>query len=227
MEIIGQRGSWALRVLGRELGMLRGPRLPESINGYLFETHWLWWLALAVIGAALWYRGRTVGAEGTLMARIGTIAVGMALLWAALAMVIDTPAERLYRAHQSMADAAAKGDMDRLVSFLADDFRCPQLDVKDLGSARAELSARLKGFGIRGSTITKYQPVVARDSATVNVALLTETAEGTILTNWRLVWADEPGGDWRIKAAELQKINNQNVPADLVIPTGKGDLLGM
>ncbi len=227
MDIIGQTGGRALGVLGRELGMLRAPRLPDSLNGYLFETHWAVWLTVGVIGAALWYRGRTIGAEGALMARVGTIAAAVALVWAALAMVIDTPAERLYRAHRAMADAAAKADMDTLVSFLADDFRCPQLDVKNLGSARPELSARLKAFGIRSSTITKYETVVAGDSATVHLALLTESAEGTILTNWRLVWADEPGADWRIKDAELQKINNQNVPADLVIPTGKGDLLGM
>jgi hypothetical protein len=226
MDIIGQTGASTSGVF-QHLALIRSPRLPDSVGGFLFETHWVYWAALAVVGLALWYRGRSVGAEGSVMARAGAIAAGVALVWAALAMVIDTPAERLYRAHRSMAEAAAKGDMDTLVGFLADDFRCPQLGVKDLGAARPELSERLKSYGIRSSTITKYDKTASGDSATVHLTLLTETAQGSILTGWRLVWADVPGLDWRIKTAELQQINNQNIPSDLVIPSSKNEMMDL
>ncbi len=224
-NIIGQTAGGTLRVLGGTLGQLRSPSLPTSISGALFETHWLAWVVLLVVGLAVWYRGRTLGAQGVTTARVGAIVAGVALVWAGLAMVVDTPAERLYKAHTGMAAAADKGDMDRLVGYLADDFRCPQLGIETLGDSREELSTRLKSYGIKENHIMNYHTVISGDEATVKVAILTTMDTGPITTTWRLVWADVPGADWRIKTAELLKIGDQDV-GDLKIPQNRGDMSG-
>lgn len=231
MEIIGQVAGAAFTLFsqggglgGMVLGLIRAPALPESMEAFLFENHWLYWAIGLALGLTLAYRGRTLTNQG--MLRVGVAIAAVAVLWGGAALLVDTPAERLYAAHKGMAAAAAAGDVDKLVGYLANNFTCPQLDIEDARDSREALEAALKANGIKGSTITSYHSTINHGVAQVSLTLLTETQGGAVKTNWRLTWADVPGEDWRIQEAELEAVDDQPVNSDFRIPKQGGELPG-
>jgi hypothetical protein len=227
MEIIGQMAGAAFTLFGQSgcggtemLGLIRAPSMPESTGAFLFENHWLYWVVGLALGLTLAYRGRTMPSKG--MARAGVAIAVLSVLWACAALVVDTPAERLYAAHKGMAAAAAKGDVEALMGYLANDFTCPQLGIEDVKNSRDALEAALKTNGVKGSTITGYRTRVNHHVAQVMVTLITETNLGMVKTSWQLVWADIPGQDWRIRQADLQTINDEPVNSGFRIPEQGG-----
>jgi len=172
-------------------------------------------MAILVAGTAFYWGGVR---QDPRLRRIG-IGVGIAaLFWIFLALAIDTPAERLYRAHKDLADAAKNGDVDRIVSYLEPDFQATVLGVNKAGIAKEEIGARLKTYGVKGSTIRFYHSTHSGPAAFTQLNLLTQTEMGPVLTTWQLSWDDVPGQDWRIRDAELVKLGDEAVGQGTVLP---------
>jgi len=146
--------------------------------------------------------------------------VGIATIaWMLLAFTIDTPAERLYRAHTDLATAAKNGDVDRIVSYLEPNFQAAVLGVDKAGAAKEEIGTRLKTYGVKGSTIRSYKSTIAGPAAFTQMNVLTQTdIAGPVLTSWQLSWDDVPGEDWRIRDVELVKIGDEAVGQGTVLP---------
>lgn len=200
------------------LAALRSPAfLPDSLASLLFENHWSYWIVALLAAAVLFYIS-----NARQNARLRNISLALAALtglWALLAFLILTPAERLYNAHTGLADAAKNGDVDRIVSYLAPNFQASVLDIPSIDVAREEISARLNTFGIQGSTIRYYKYTLHGHTAFTQFNILTQTSTaGPILTSWNLSWDDLPGEDWRIRNAELTKIGDQDVSPGTIIP---------
>ncbi|MGN6371039.1 MAG: hypothetical protein ACTHN5_22520 [Phycisphaerae bacterium] len=200
------------------LAALRSPAfLPDSLASLLFENHWSYWIVALLAAAVLFYIS-----NARQNARLRNISLALAALtglWALLAFLILTPAERLYNAHTGLADAAKNGDVDRIVSYLAPNFQASVLDIPSIDVAREEISARLNTFGIQGSTIRYYKYTLHGHTAFTQFNILTQTSTaGPILTSWNLSWDDLPGEDWRIRNAELTMIGDQDVSPGTIIP---------
>ncbi len=200
------------------LALLRSPSaLPTPIASFLFENHWPYWILALAVAALLFY---LAGARQDRRLRTASLTLAaLTLLWALLALTIDTPAERLYNAHLALADAAQHGDIDRIFSFLSPDFHAAALDISDASAAKDEIAARLKTYGIKSSTIRFYKSTLQGPTAFTQLNLLTQTSTtGPILTSWNLSWDDLPNADWKIRDAELTRIGDQDLPAGTIIP---------
>lgn len=199
--------------------LIRAPSfLAPSVAGVVFENHWVWWAAVLVLGAVLWYVARL--RDDTRLRRAGQVAAGVAVLWAAVAITVDTPAERLHAAHTNLAAAVEVADMDRVFSFFEPDFLVPQLDLRgaELALARRQLAHTLNDHAIKESTITDFQATVQSDGTAVSrFTVLTASSDGLIKSTWQLSWNDNPGADWRIQNARLLKLGDQEIPGDLII----------
>ncbi|HEY4328759.1 MAG TPA: hypothetical protein VGN88_03415, partial [Phycisphaerae bacterium] len=173
---------------------LRSPSfLPTGITAILFENHYLWWLAAIVLGAALIFVARSRSDRRLL--RAGQIILALTLLWLLSARLIDTPAERLYNAHVALADAAAKADVDRLLSYFEPHF---SIDSIKIGSdtlptaAREEIATALKQYGIKDSTYRAYAQELFTDrTAATRFTILTQSEMDPILSSWVVSWNDE------------------------------------
>jgi hypothetical protein len=204
--IIGQTPLGALPISG--ILALRSPGfLPEA----MFETHWLYWVAAAVVAVILLHLGRSRADKYLL--RIGLIVGALTVLWVAAAMVFDTPGERLRAAHNALAEAATANDVDKIVSYLAPDFRSTALGITVSADAKDNLAAILKSAGIRKNHITAYSSERSGSNATTRLTVITESSNGAVKTSWQLFWEDIPGSDWKITTADLLKINDQEVGA--------------
>jgi hypothetical protein len=201
------------------LALLRTPSfLPQSAAAFLFETHWSWWAATAVLAATLFYIARA-RADRRLL-RTGQILLALTALWLAAALLIDTPAERLYTAHTSLANAVAQADLDRVFSCFDADFTVPSLALRgtDLVAAKTQLAATLKDNGIKDSTFTAFAATVhSNGTALSRITVRTTSNLGLIQTTWQLSWTDAPGQDWKIQHADLLKIGDEPFPANALI----------
>ncbi len=220
-HIIGQTPFLPLAHLGESIrgviGAIRSPSFfSDEVAGTLFDSHWLWWLAIVAVGAVLYFAGRS-RADKNLFA-LGLGAIGVAIAWTLLALTFDSPSERLYAAHKGLAQAAADHDIDRMLTFLSKDFLAPQVGITADAATRDELNSRLNSYGIRSTYIRSFRFTRQNAIAVTDVTLLTESNMGAIPTTWQLSWNDVPGEDWKIVRANLLKISDQPVPRDLIIP---------
>ncbi len=145
--------------------------------------------------------------------------VALLAVWMLAAYLIDTPRERLYRAHVGLAQAARDADADRILSYFSPDFNSPALGVTHAQIAREEIGSRLKNYGIKGSTITFYRSDIAGKTAFTTVTLVTQTdAAGLVRTTWNLSWDDVAGADWKVREADLIKLGDEAVSTDRLLP---------
>jgi len=221
LHIIGQspfRPSAHLgEALGGMLGAIRSPSyFSDAVAGTLFESHWLWWLAIVAVGVVLYMVGGNRADRN--LVKLGIGAMALAAAWIVLAFAFDSPGERLLEAHKGLAKAAADHDIDRMMTYLAKDFLAPQVGITADAATREELSSRINSYGIRTTYITTYRYTRQNAIAVSDVTLLTESNMGGIKTTWQLSWNDVPGEDWKIVRASLMKLGDQAVPRDLIVP---------
>ena len=193
--------------------------LPDFASTLLFENHWAWWVAAAAVAGTLLFVGRHRANRSFQWAGAGLIV--FAIVWIITALAFDTPAERLRTAHREMASAAANHDVGKILSFLAPDFTCPNLEIH-MDSARSEARSRIgeliSHYGIRDIYITRYESTFSGDTALTHLTLLTNTeGAGTVKTSWQLYWKDTPDSDWKISHATLTSLGGTPVPSDSLI----------
>jgi hypothetical protein len=203
LPIIGQTPLAALRI--PDILAVRSPGfLPEVI----FETHWLYWVAGAAVALILLHLGRSRADKN--LFRIGLILAAGTVLWVAAALLLDTPGERLRDAHNALAEAATKNDVDKILTYLAPNFRSTALGITVSADAKDNLAAILKSAGIRKNHITAYTSERSGNAATTHLTVITESSNGAVKTSWQLFWEDLPDSDWKINTADLLKINDQD-----------------
>jgi hypothetical protein len=213
--IIGQAGVRALGVF-EGLAVVRAPEwFGAGLTGFLFETQWLYWAAGIVLAAILFHLGRSRDDRRLKIA--AGVTVGLVLVWALLAYTFTTSQERLAIAHESMAEAARKGDVAGILAWFTADFQATALGIMEPGKAREEIDRRLKEFSIKKVTISNYRSDMVGDHAETRLTVSVEAAVQSVPTTWRLTWEDEPGVDWRVSQAELLKIGPQDAPPGFVI----------
>ena len=191
-------------------------RAPSFLPATLFDTHVTLWIILiaAGIATALYAHFKS---NRRLLTAAGA-ALLLILLWIASAMLLETPLERLHNAHSAMATAAQKGDTDTLLSYLAPDFTLQgvTLHAQGTSSDRDALSSQIRDSKIREVHILHYESkLTAPASATTTVTVFVTSDSLPPLTTWRVTWQDDPTADWRITAATLTRLGNEDVP-----PTG-------
>ena len=151
------------------------------------------------------------------LGQAGTIAVGITLLWALAATLIDTPAERLYAAHTALSDAVKRGDVDKIVSYLAPDFTTINLGIGPDSHPKELIAAILKENGVKETKIISYTCIQKESSALTSINVLTTMGQGSFLSGWQLSWDDMPHDDWKIRNARLLTLNNEKVPENMLL----------
>jgi len=216
LPIIGHPTSNALPQLA-ELASLRAPAfLPDSLNSFLFETHWMYWAAAAALSLILLHLGRSRANRPLTRAGLGVLLLTLA--WIAAAWLFVTPKERLYDAHQALAQAAKEGDVDKILSYFSDHFQCTALGITVPAEAHDQIATRLKSYGIKANHITAYTSEISGPTATTRLTIITESDLGPVKTTWRLTWEDLPRDDWKIELAELLKIGDNPTSEATFLP---------
>ena len=192
---------------------------PTSLAAWLFENHYALWLALVAAGAVLIFVARS--RADTRMLRAGQLTLALTLAWLLMARLFETPSERLYATHVALASAAAKPDLDAMLSFFDKRFTSPALNIgigDDPAKAKAELESRIKQIGIHDTTFTVYQPTLNDDAtASTHIIAITTSEMGPIKTEWSLSWNDLPADDWKLQNASLLRLGDQSVsPTEIV-----------
>jgi hypothetical protein len=188
------------------------PILSPSVSGVLFENHWLYWIALAVGGIILLAVANS-RADKRLF-KVGLAGIALAVLWAAAAFFVITPAERLFAAHAAMAEAAAHNDVDTLLSHMEPQAAINNLNLfsgTDSPAAREQIESSLKRVGIRQTHFTTYHVSLGAGVATTHFVAVTESDNGAIKSEWEILWTDNPNSDWRVTDATLLKLGDQPV----------------
>jgi len=194
--------------------------LPESITAVLFENHYVWWIALLVLGAALIFAARSRGDRRIL--RAGQSVLAVTLLWVVAARSFDTPSERLRAAHVGLADATAKADVNRILTYFEPGFTVEAGPVNiqpdmTVAAAKERIAAGLKQYGIKETTFRQYAITLNANGMAVSRFTALTLAEQPLLTTWRVSWDDVAGQDWRIHNATLVKIGDQEIkPGDFM-----------
>ena len=193
--------------------------LPDFASTLFFENHWAWWIAAGAVAGTLLFVGRQRANRSFQWAGAGVVV--LAIVWLITALAFDTPAERLRAAHHEMATAAANHDVDKILSFLAADFTCPNLDIhvdSARSGARSQIGELINHYGVREIYITRYESTFSGNTALTHLTLLTNTeASGTVKTSWQLYWKDIPASDWKIGNATLTSLGDTPVPPDSLI----------
>lgn len=199
------------------LAALRSPDFfSDQVAAFLFDSHWLWWLAIAAVAVVFFFLGRSRADKRLLQA--GIVAFAVTALWILVALLVASPGERLYNAHKGLAQAAAAHDVDRMLTYLSDNFLAPVIGITADVPARATIAGYLDRYGIKQTHITAYRYTRGTTTAVSDVTFITESSAGPIKTAWRLSWDDIAGQDWQIVRAELLRLQDQPVARDLVIP---------
>ena len=188
--------------------------LPDSVMGVLFENYYMWWVALLLLGAVLVFVARSRGDRRLL--RAGQMVLGVTLLWIIVARLVETPSERLYAAHLGLADATAKADVDRILSYFAPNFSVEAGPVNlqpdmSVSAAKERIAAGLKQYGIKETTYRQYAITLNADGTAVSRFTALTLADQPLLTTWRVSWDDVAGQDWRIHDATLVKLGDQEI----------------
>ena len=191
---------------------MRSPEfLPEALIRLLFETQIWYWAGGVGIGIILLMAGRNRASKPLLKSSLAVMAA--MLVWMLLAWIIVTPAERLYAVHSDLAATVKEGDnMDRLFSHMTDDFECPQLGERSLAEAKAIIGAALDRLHIKNNHVRAYKSKISGKTALTQVTFMTESETGWTKTTWELHWLDMPGGDWKIRVADFQTLNDSPAP---------------
>jgi hypothetical protein len=196
------------------IAALRAPvSFPEVLNVALFEAHWAWWIGLAGFGGLMIYLG--LSRADRLLQRIGAASLILATALILAALIVVTPAERLYAAHQGLAAAAKRGDVDQMLSYFASNFTINALGIHTdttNADAKSELASRIKEYGIKDNYIRDYKFTRRGPIAVTDITVLTQSSSGSIISSWEVSWDDLPGEDWKIAKARLTALNGQAVP---------------
>lgn len=201
----------ALRIPLSSLAVLRAPLF---VPATLFETHLALWLTAVAIGAIALAWGHMRNHLRTQQA--GAAILALSILWIAAAIIFDTPAERLHKAHVAMAADAERGDIDGLIQYLAPEFTIEGVAFpSEAGTPdRQQLAAQLRESHIREVSIRHYESTLTSASdAQTTVTVLVASDAIPPLTTWRVTWKDIPNADWRITAARLIRVGDEAVPA--------------
>jgi len=182
---------------------LRSPNFfSPSLAGFLFESHYLWWLALLVLGGVVLLVAYKRLDKRLTRAGVGVVA--LTLLWALAAFLIETPAERLYAAHVGLAKAAEKHDVDAIVGYCDPQFALKFTEISpNIDEAKKQIKGYMDSLNIKDTTFTRYDITLNPDgTAVTNFVAITRTDGGALQTTWRIIWADLPDQDWRIRSAD-------------------------
>jgi hypothetical protein len=188
---------------------------PSGLGGLLFESHWLVWLALAIVAAAFCWSGLRAGRP--VLVRIGGVLAALVICWIGIAMLIDTPRERLINANEALVNAAAHNDVPGVMAFLAPEI---VLGTWDRDQIQEQLENRFSQIHITGNFIRVLDVQDAGSTASVHLVVWTQTSDvGPFTTEWRLEWQDQSApGNWQIIYAQLISMNDQPLPPNSGIP---------
>jgi len=182
-------------------GWFRAPELfPDALSGFLFESHWVYWITLLALGGILSFL--RPAALGKYARPSGLILIVLAILWALAAHFVDTPAERLAAAHARILAAASAKEAQPIMDLLADDFR---FGTADRAAMLPMLEAAFRLVRPAGNTQRFYEADIIGHDAETRINILTTLDAGAsgmpagpYLTKWRLRWRDVAGQDWRL-----------------------------
>ncbi len=190
---------------------------PQGLARVLFENHWLLWGGLVIAAAAMMWRGLT-GADSKLR-NAGAIVLVIVLLWALLALLVETPRERLIACHQELVAAAQRKQTDVILQELAPNVRFGRWNLADI---QQTLSQRLAEINITHNYIRLLKVHISGHTAVSNMNVWTDTRNfgGPIISYWRFHWQDRRApGTWQITEIQLLRINNTPMPPGSVLPS--------
>lgn len=176
--------------MGYTLAAFRPPsNFPTGLAGFLFENHWFVWLALGCVAAALCWSG--FNTRKPILTRIGGGILLATMGWIVIAMLVDTPRERLMTANKTLVNAAAHSDLNGVMAFLSPEVVLGQWDRNQI---EAQLQDRFTEVHITGNFIrvldTDYS---GGQEATTHLVVWTQTSDvGPFTTEWRFQWQDYP-----------------------------------
>ncbi|HTV48805.1 MAG TPA: hypothetical protein VMG59_10225 [Phycisphaerae bacterium] len=203
--------------MGFTLAAFRLPSsFPTSLAGPLFENHWFVWLALGCIAAALFWSG--LNTRRQVFIRVGGGILFITVAWMTMALLVDTPRERLLNANKAVVSAAGHSDLSGVMAYLSPDVTLGNWDRNQI---EQQLQQRFAQAHITGNFIrvldTSYS---GGGAATTHLVIWTQTSDyGPFTTEWRLQWQDQPAaGSWLIVHAELLSVNDQPVGPNSDIP---------
>ncbi len=189
--------------------MIRLPEsFPRTLGDWLFLSHPLAYLALAVVAIAFIWRWWHTRHTRLLIAGGGIIAA--TLIWALMAWLVVTPGERLRGDLQQILSDAAHQDVVGIEQFLAPDV---VFNDQDRASIISELNYRLSQVRITANYLRSIHMRRRGRSAQTNIVVLSIARDyGPFITRWRLIWRDHARpGHWQITQMQLQGMSNSQI----------------
>ncbi len=204
-----------IRIGGRGIALIRFPAGMPTFLTPIFETHWLLWLTLLGVSAALGWRGMTQPNRRLRLA--GSIVFALSILWMFSAWAVVTPRERLRNAVTSIVRAATRNDVARMVHFVAPH---TLFDGWNRRQMKQQLRLRLAAAHITRNLIRLLKIRMEGRVAQIQLVVWTQTRNmGPLTTAWRLSWRDHSRpGNWRIVRVRLLRLNGQRLPRGTVLP---------
>ena len=200
------------------LMMIRLPSsFPQSLARLLFENHWLLWGGLFIAAAALTWRGLTN--VNVALRNFGAFTIVILIFWVLLALLVQTPRERLIACHEKLVAAAQQKQTAIIIRELSPEVRFGRWNFSDIERALAQ---RLASINISHNYIRLLKVHITGQTAVSNMNVWTDTRNfgGPIISYWRFYWQDQPApGDWRITHIQLLRINNTPMPPGSVLPS--------
>ncbi|MBS3735272.1 MAG: hypothetical protein KGY99_10165 [Phycisphaerae bacterium] len=173
----------------------------SAIERLLFEQPLYVYLALALgelILAAVWYERRSRRALALLA--IPLVLAGVVF---AVERIVRTDREVIRAASYRIAHGLAAGDTEPLAAHLSDDFGGSFAPRR---RALQEAREAVRRYSVTAVELGKMNVTLddGRAEMTVTTTIAGEAAgmAGRYRITWRLTWAHEPDGVWRIVAAE-------------------------
>ncbi|NNM86513.1 MAG: hypothetical protein HKL96_12255 [Phycisphaerales bacterium] len=202
----------------KELLTVRLPSsFPQSLARLLFENHWLLWGGLCIAAAALTWRGLTNA--NVRLRNVGAFAVLAVIAWVLVALLVQTPRERLIACHENLVEAAQQKQTDIIIRELSPDVRFGRWNFSDI---QRTLAQRLASINITHNYIRLLKVHITGQTAVSNMNVWTDTRNfgGPIISYWRFHWQDQPApGNWRMTQIQLLRINNTPMPPGSVLPS--------
>ena len=186
------------------LAALRAPRfLPRQCSGFLFASHWTWWLVGAILAATLVWLGHTRQQRRLFAAGLGVAAV--VAVWALAASLVNTPAERLYAVHAAILRDASEQRAEPIAAYFAPDFVWGPFDRAQM---LRNIDAALANYHIGASVVRYYHGTIDGRAGRSQINVFTQTDAGPVITKWNLEWYDQPGGDWQLTGVNGASFGN-------------------
>ncbi len=190
---------------------------PQSQAGLLFAHHWLLWGGLLVAAAAVTWRGLPGGDVS--LRNAGALAAIAVSVWMLLALLMQTPRERLIACHEKLVKAAQQRRTDLIIRELSPEVRVGRWNFSDI---QRTLAQRLASIHITHNYIRLLKVHITGQTAVSTMNVWTETRDfgGPIISYWRFDWQNQPApGNWRITQIQLLRINNTPMPPGSVLPS--------